>query len=215
MMTRNTEHRVEIAFPVLDPTCRDLVKEYMAAQLRDNVKARQLTSDGTWARIERSAGEEPFNSQEFLLARAYRQAGDAAVASIGHRRIHKVASPVPAEAFKDDDTPATSPEHTRKPEADQVDEPAAASQPATNMPAEIPVKAQIIEPEPEPEPAPAPHVATHAQPAAQTAPKHAATPAGDRERKHHAIAKRQPGRLRLGLGLIGLGLKTLVTGKTK
>ncbi|MFR7797293.1 MAG: hypothetical protein ACLU37_03380 [Collinsella sp.] len=40
MMTRNTEHRVEIAFPVLDPTCRALVHEYMGMQLRDNVKAR-------------------------------------------------------------------------------------------------------------------------------------------------------------------------------
>lgn len=48
MMTRNTEHRVEIAFPVLDPTCRALVHEYMGVQLRDNVKARSLTSDGTW-----------------------------------------------------------------------------------------------------------------------------------------------------------------------
>ena len=49
MMTRNTEHRVEIAFPVLDPTCRALVHEYIGMQLRDNVKARSLTSDGTWS----------------------------------------------------------------------------------------------------------------------------------------------------------------------
>ena len=49
MMTRNTEHRVEIAFPVLDPTCRALVHEYMGMQLRDNVKARELTSEGACA----------------------------------------------------------------------------------------------------------------------------------------------------------------------
>ncbi|MFR2626401.1 MAG: polyphosphate kinase 1, partial [Collinsella sp.] len=54
MMTRNTEHRVEIAFPVLDPTCRALVHEYMGMQLRDNVKARSLTSDGTWVPVERA-----------------------------------------------------------------------------------------------------------------------------------------------------------------
>ena len=74
MMTRNTEHRVEIAFPVLDPTCRALVHEYMGMQLRDNVKARSLTSDGTWVPVERAEGEKPFNSQEALLERAYRNA---------------------------------------------------------------------------------------------------------------------------------------------
>ena len=78
MMTRNTEHRVEIAFPVLDPTCRALVHEYMGMQLRDNVKARSLTSDGTWVPVERKEGEKPFNSQEALLERAYRNAEAAA-----------------------------------------------------------------------------------------------------------------------------------------
>ena len=46
MMTRNTEHRVEIAYPVLDPTCRAMVRDYMADQLRDNVKARELRRAG-------------------------------------------------------------------------------------------------------------------------------------------------------------------------
>ncbi len=78
MMTRNTEHRVEIAFPVLDPTCRALVHEYMGMQLRDNVKARSLTSDGTWVPVKRKDEEKPFNSQEALLERAYRNA-EAAV----------------------------------------------------------------------------------------------------------------------------------------
>ena len=78
MMTRNTEHRVEIAFPVLDPTCCALVHEYMGMQLRDNVKARSLTSDGTWVPVERKEDEKPFNSQEALLERAYRNAEAAA-----------------------------------------------------------------------------------------------------------------------------------------
>ena len=43
-------------------------------QLRDNVKARSLTSDGTWVPVERAEGEKPFNSQEALLERAYRNA---------------------------------------------------------------------------------------------------------------------------------------------
>ena len=50
----------------------------MGMQLRDNVKARSLTSDGTWVPVERAEGEKPFNSQEALLERAYRNAEAAA-----------------------------------------------------------------------------------------------------------------------------------------
>ena len=74
MMTRNTEHRVEIAYPVLDPICRALVEDYMQAQLRDNVKARALSPAGAWEHVARGTGEEPFNAQEFLLAQAYERA---------------------------------------------------------------------------------------------------------------------------------------------
>ena len=78
MMTRNTEHRVEIAYPVLDPACRVLVQRYVKAQLKDNVKARVVSPSGEWVPVTRGAGEAPFNSQEYLLARAYRDADEAA-----------------------------------------------------------------------------------------------------------------------------------------
>ena len=78
MMTRNTEHRVEIAYPVLDEALRGQVLGYMDAQLRDNVKARELDSDGCWQPVPRSEGEEAFNSQEYLLKRAYERAAEAA-----------------------------------------------------------------------------------------------------------------------------------------
>ncbi|MGI6229461.1 MAG: polyphosphate kinase 1 [Tractidigestivibacter sp.] len=71
MMTRNTERRVEIAYPVFDPTCRKIVNTFVNLQLADNVKARQLTSDGTWEKVERKEGEPEVNSQEVLLALAY------------------------------------------------------------------------------------------------------------------------------------------------
>ncbi|AEB06861.1 Polyphosphate kinase [Coriobacterium glomerans PW2] len=77
MMTRNTEHRVEIAFPVLDPICRGLVQEFIRVQLADNVKARQLTSAGEWEKVAHHADETPFNSQEYLLQRAYANAVEA------------------------------------------------------------------------------------------------------------------------------------------
>ena len=74
MMTRNTERRVEICYPILDPTCRDMVIQYMDLQLADNVKARQLTSKGTWARVERVEGAPKINCQEVLIAVAYARA---------------------------------------------------------------------------------------------------------------------------------------------
>lgn len=70
MMTRNTERRVEIAYPVLDPVCRALVLTFVNLQLADNVKARQLTAEGTWERVPRERDEPPINSQEVLLALA-------------------------------------------------------------------------------------------------------------------------------------------------
>ena len=70
MMTRNTERRVEIAYPVLDPSCRALVTTFVNLQLADNVKARQLTAKGTWEKVPREKDEPPINSQEVLLALA-------------------------------------------------------------------------------------------------------------------------------------------------
>lgn len=185
MMTRNTEHRVEIAFPVLDPTCRALVHEYMGMQLRDNVKARSLTSDGTWVPVERKEGEKPFNSQEFLLERAYRNAESAAVAS------------EPVAKAKPESAPVLGPKP--KPQAD--------------VPKVQAVQATVIEPdlESEPEPAPQPQPQPQTVKSAPHASARREKPAG----KTKAIERHRPGRVRMGLGLIGLGLKTLITGKTK
>lgn len=208
MMTRNTEHRVEIAFPVLDPTCRALVHEYMGMQLRDNVKARSLTSDGTWIPVERAEGEKPFNSQEALLERAYRNAEAAAQqraqekervaeeaiqAEVEHRAVAKpeaVAAP-----------PVNEPEAAAEPAVEKAPEP----QPVAPKVQEV--QATVIEPEPAPAPQPEPQVT---KPAPETSARRD-KPAG----KTKAIERHRPGRVRMGLGLIGLGLKTLITGKTK
>lgn len=227
MMTRNTEHRVEIAFPVLDPTCRALVHEYMGMQLRDNVKARSLTSDGTWVPVERAEGEKPFNSQEALLERAYRNAEAAAQqraqekervaeeaiqAEVEHGAAAKpeaVAAPPVNEpeaaaepAVEKAPEPATA---TPEPAAEAKPAPAPESQPATPKVQEV--QATVIEPEPAPAPQPDPQVI---KPAPETSARRD-KPAG----KTKAIERHRPGRVRMGLGLIGLGLKTLITGKTK
>lgn len=227
MMTRNTEHRVEIAFPVLDPTCRALVHEYMGMQLRDNVKARSLTSDGTWVPVERKEDEKPFNSQEALLERAYRNAEAAAQqraqekervaeeaiqAEVEHGAAAKpeaVAAPPVNEpeaaaetAVEKAPEPATA---TPEPAAEAKPTPAPEPQPTT--PEVQKVQATVIEPEPAPAPQPEPQVT---KPVSETSTRRD-KPAG----KTKAIERHRPGRVRIGLGLIGLGLKTLITGKTK
>ena len=201
MMTRNTEHRVEIAFPVLDPTCRALVHEYMGMQLRDNVKARSLMSDGTWVPVERHEGERPFNSQEALLERAYRNA-EAAAQQRAQEKERVAEEAIQAEV-----------EHgaVAKPEAiaaPPVNEPEAAAEPAVEKAPEVQkVQATVIDPEPAPAPQPESQVT---KPAPETSARRD-KPAG----KTKAIERHRPGRVRMGLGLIGLGLKTLITGKTK
>ncbi len=227
MMTRNTEHRVEIAFPVLDPTCRALVHECMGMQLQDNVKARSLTSDGTWVPVECAEGEKPFNSQEALLERAYRNAEAAAQqraqekervaeeaiqAEVEHGAAAKpeaVAAPLVNEpeaaaepAVEKAPEPATA---TPEPAAEAKPAPAPEPQPATPKVQEV--QATVIEPEPAPAPQPDPQVI---KPAPETSARRD-KPAG----KTKAIERHRPGRVRMGLGLIGLGLKTLITGKTK
>jgi polyphosphate kinase len=63
-MTRNLDRRVEVVVPVLDPRLKAYLKDtVLGAYLRDNVKSRVLTADGTYELPQRVAGEEPFNSQ--------------------------------------------------------------------------------------------------------------------------------------------------------
>lgn len=227
MMTRNTEHRVEIAFPVLDPTCRALVHEYMGMQLQDNVKARSLTSDGTWVPVERAEGEKPFNSQEALLERAYRNA-EAAAQQRAQEKERVAEEAIQAEvehgaAAKPEAVaapPVNEPEAAAEPAMEKAPEPATATpEPAAEakpVPAPDPqpttpkvqeVQATVIEPEPAPAPQPEPQVTKSAPGTSARRDK----PAG----KTKAIERHRPGRVRMGLGLIGLGLKTLITGKTK
>ncbi len=230
MMTRNTEHRVEIAYPVLDPACRALVQRYVKAQLKDNVKARELSPEGEWMPVARSMGEAPFNSQEYLLARAYRDADEAAKEAARKREAApaggipsdspaaeqqaeaelnaaaaSVGAGVPATPSADassDDAPVAAPtpsENAAKIAAAPV---AAQAAPAAG----IPVKATIVEPEPQTEPKSAPRTTAGSSRGQHAKPKAAAK---------KTLARRQPGRIKLGLGLIGMGIKTLITGKTK
>ena len=67
-MSRNLKYRIEVVAPVSEPSLRHYLKDVMlAAYLKDNVKARQLQPNGSYARIERQPGEKPFDSQQFFI----------------------------------------------------------------------------------------------------------------------------------------------------
>jgi polyphosphate kinase len=55
-MPRNLDHRVEVAFPILDARLQAEVREVLDIQLSDTVKARLLQPDGTSIRV-RPEGE--------------------------------------------------------------------------------------------------------------------------------------------------------------
>ncbi len=74
-MARNLYERVEVMFPIKDPGHRQrIVDEILASYLADDIKARILQKDGTYARAKTTrAGTAPskgFDAQEFLIALA-------------------------------------------------------------------------------------------------------------------------------------------------
>ena len=239
MMTRNTEHRVEIAYPVLDPACRALVQRYVKAQLKDNVKARELSPEGEWMPVARSMGEAPFNSQEYLLARAYRDAEeaaskresapvanipsdspaaearaeaelDAAQASVVEQQAQAAPSKEADASAAVETQAATAGEAEPSVDAEAVVTPqvkaTAAAVPQTAPAAGIPVKATIVEPDPQARSESASRATVSSSRGQHAKPKTGAK---------KTLARRQPSRIKLGLGLIGMGIKTLITGKTK
>lgn len=71
LMSRNLKHRIEVLAPIRDPALKTYLKDVMlAAYLRDNVKARELRSDGTYVHPSNSDNGEKFNSQEFFVGGA-------------------------------------------------------------------------------------------------------------------------------------------------
>lgn len=210
MMTRNTEHRVEIAYPVLDDRCRRLVVQFINIQLADNVKARQLTHDGTWEPVAPGEGEPAINAQELLLALAYLRAGgelagagepplsDAILAELPTEQLDRLAS---------------------LPDAAQLAEESAAAQDEAKLPAhgETPVAEGFG--------------AQEAELAAQAEPQTVAGPQAEEpdevETDEDAedgtwqevvpsggpLELRSPGRFAVAFRLIGMGLRELFTGR--
>ncbi|WP_026825688.1 MULTISPECIES: RNA degradosome polyphosphate kinase [Exiguobacterium] len=62
-MTRNMKKRIEILFPILNTSHKTYIKDMMALQLVDNVKARRQRSDGRYVYVKGEAKEEEIQSQ--------------------------------------------------------------------------------------------------------------------------------------------------------
>ncbi len=66
-MPRNFFRRIEVMFPVEDPrTKARIIEEILPTVLADNVKARRLRSDGSYERVQPTAGEPAVRSQVVL-----------------------------------------------------------------------------------------------------------------------------------------------------
>ena len=84
-MPRNLERRVEILFPVEEPSLKTKLEDILQAQLRDKFKAHVLQQDGSYAKAG-SRGKERFVSQEYFCRKAQSQAREASAESAGGGR---------------------------------------------------------------------------------------------------------------------------------
>ncbi|MGN0605321.1 MAG: polyphosphate kinase 1 [Oscillospiraceae bacterium] len=71
-MTRNTLRRVEVAAPIYDDDIKKYIVYMFERIMSDNVKARELKSDGHYIRVENK--DKKLNCQELFFDNAYEQA---------------------------------------------------------------------------------------------------------------------------------------------
>ncbi|HMB93001.1 MAG TPA: polyphosphate kinase 1 [Rhodothermales bacterium] len=77
MMPRNIDRRVEILFPLEEPTLiRHLRDDILATYLDDNTKARRMQPDGSYVRATPGSDERPVNVQEWLLTQRQKRTSE-------------------------------------------------------------------------------------------------------------------------------------------
>lgn len=82
LMGRNLDRRVELMFPVEDRYWKEIIRhEILDSALRDNVRARALTAEGVYVRVQPANGEQQVEAQFSTL----------------QSRIRQQAKPVPRE----------------------------------------------------------------------------------------------------------------------
>ena len=71
-MTRNTERRVEVACPIYSSSCQAKIHHILDMCLMDNIRARELQSNGSYCHI--TGNGEPMDCQQQLMADAQNNA---------------------------------------------------------------------------------------------------------------------------------------------
>ena len=228
----------ELAYPWLDEPCRKLVVQFVNIQLADNAKARELTVDGTWKVVEPKLGEPTINAQELLLAVAYRRAhgelvegadsllSDAIHAELPVEHMRKLASlpsmTHPDEALLSESKAVEEPEVTHvEARIIEDDEPQSqAEAPETAEPEDVVeemAEAEALGEEPQEQDGEQAATATEAS--GEPAPEPADEPASQAQKAKSApaastaIEPRTPGRLKVAMRLIGMGMRELFTGR--
>ena len=229
MMTRNTEHRVEIAYPLLDPKLRQRVAADIDVQMRDNTKARILTAAGEHAHVPVRPGETLVCAQEFFAQRAIDEheaaleerahaakaarrrevptgeAQESPEAAKPQAEIERAASSIAVDANQ------AKEEKTQAGAAKAEPQPACAQTP--DKPAETPVAPKA---EPEVEPATQQKAAPESSPVeVEAKPIDYAkdTPDEVTPEEHLQLMIKQKGRRATGWALIKAGFKVLFGGK--
>src|SRR5690606_37331234 len=94
-MPRNFRRRVEVMFPILDPTlARRTIEEILGTMQADNVKAWTLRADGTYEKVRAAPpGGECRSQQRFIdIARERAREGDALL-GLNVRSLNLLAAP--------------------------------------------------------------------------------------------------------------------------
>jgi polyphosphate kinase len=94
-MPRNLYERVEVLFPIRDTLLRDRIRhEILSPYLADNLKARILHADGSYAlHHPRGRSAQPFGAQDFLIAVAEgKKSIDAIPAETEHKAVRRTRS---------------------------------------------------------------------------------------------------------------------------
>jgi polyphosphate kinase len=97
-MPRNFFRRIELMFPVEDPRLKTrLTRELLPVMLKENVKARQLTADGSYVRLAPAQGQDPIRSQILFQTLARASARVAVDSALRFVPIFGSSGPPPAD----------------------------------------------------------------------------------------------------------------------
>ena len=99
-MSRNTIRRVEVAIPVEDERLKKRIRDMFNIMMSDNVKARELQSNGRYVRVEPQEGEELLNSQEYFYEEAYRRLEAKAVRQERMKEVRAIKQKTKSAAKK-------------------------------------------------------------------------------------------------------------------